>query len=240
MYSVCILIYVCMYLYSYLFTHGISGLAARGDWEQFEVWLKTTIEWSQGYIPRPWLSEFGDAIGDGETVNTEMLWEAMIMRVWRCTLRQWLSEFGDALWGRDRMSLKRHLEAVIVRTSRLWSSKFGDALGGSERVNSELHSELWLSEFWDALAAGYDQGRFEEYMAVVDVEAVYWRCTRCWDSIHRLVNSKPWEYDEMTLPWKLLYRTGWSQSICREVRRKLKLHSGVNSKLIEWRDNRQS
>jgi len=44
MHSVCILIYVSMYLYSYLSTHGISGLAARGDCQQFEVRLKMTIE----------------------------------------------------------------------------------------------------------------------------------------------------------------------------------------------------
>jgi len=42
--SYCILIYVSMYLYSYLSTHGISGLAASGDSEQLEVRLKMTIE----------------------------------------------------------------------------------------------------------------------------------------------------------------------------------------------------
>jgi len=50
------------------------------------------------------------------------------------------------------------------------------------------------------------------------------------DSIHQLVNSQPWECDKVTLPLKLLWRTGWWQSIGREVRRKLKIHSGVNSK----------
>jgi len=42
MHSVCILIYISMYLYSYLSTHGISVLAARGDCQQFEVRLKMT------------------------------------------------------------------------------------------------------------------------------------------------------------------------------------------------------
>jgi len=37
---VCILIYVSMYLSSYLSTQGISGRAARGDCQQFEVPLK--------------------------------------------------------------------------------------------------------------------------------------------------------------------------------------------------------
>ena len=44
MYSVCSLIYVSMYLYSYPSTHGISGQAAGGAWEQFKVRLKITIE----------------------------------------------------------------------------------------------------------------------------------------------------------------------------------------------------
>jgi len=34
----------------------------------------------------------------------------------------------------------------------------------------------------------------------------------------------------VTLPLKLLWRTGWWRSSGREVRRKLKLHSGVNLK----------
>jgi len=43
MHSVSMLIYVSIYLYSYLSTHGISGLAACGDFQQFEVRLKMTI-----------------------------------------------------------------------------------------------------------------------------------------------------------------------------------------------------
>jgi len=103
-----------------------------------------------------------------------------------------------------------------------------------------MHSELWLSELRDALAAGYDRGWLEEYLEVVDLEAVDGRRARRCDSIHRLVNSKPWECDEVTLPLKLLQRTGWWHWICREVRRELKLHSGVKSKSREWWDDRQS
>jgi len=57
------------------------------------------------------------------------------------------------------------------------------------------------------------------------------RWTACRDSIHQLVNSQLWECDKVTLPLKLLWRTGWWGSISREVHRKLKLHSQVNSKL---------
>ena len=43
-----------MYLYSYLSTHGISGLAARGDCQQFEVRLKmTTNMYSPQLSPPP-------------------------------------------------------------------------------------------------------------------------------------------------------------------------------------------
>jgi len=35
---------LCIYRDSYLSTHGISGLAARGDCQQFKLRLKMTIE----------------------------------------------------------------------------------------------------------------------------------------------------------------------------------------------------
>jgi len=69
MYSVCILIYVSVYLYSYQSTHGISGLAAGGAWEQIEVHLKMTIEWTQRYTPKLWSTEFGDAVRGREQAS---------------------------------------------------------------------------------------------------------------------------------------------------------------------------
>jgi len=53
MYSVCILIYVSMYLYSYLARHGISELPARGDFQQIEVRVKITLKLTQINTPRP-------------------------------------------------------------------------------------------------------------------------------------------------------------------------------------------
>jgi len=122
----------------------------------------------------------------------------------------WLSsELRDTLSGRDRASLELQLETEIEWTQsctgRLWSSGYGHALGGRDRGNSEMHSELWSNEYRDALAAGYDRGRLEEYMEAVDLEAVDGRRASCWDSIDRLVNSKPWECDEATVPLKLLW-----------------------------------
>ena len=58
-------------------------------------------------------------------------------------------------------------------------------------MNSEMHLEavierVWrctwrprLSELRDALAAGYDRGRLEENLEVVDLEAVDGRRARC-------------------------------------------------------------
>jgi hypothetical protein len=44
MYSVSVLIYVSMYLYSYPSMHSTSGLAAGGARQQFKERLKMTIE----------------------------------------------------------------------------------------------------------------------------------------------------------------------------------------------------
>jgi len=46
-------IYESMYLYSYPSTHDISGLAAEGASEQYEVSLKMTIEWTHRYTRSP-------------------------------------------------------------------------------------------------------------------------------------------------------------------------------------------
>jgi len=138
MHSVCILIYVSMYLYSYRSTHVISGLAARGDWEQLEVHLRMTMEWTQRYTPRPWSSEFGDAIGDRDWMNSEMHWEAVIERVWRCTWRPRVSELRDAMGGRDWASLDMHLEAEIQSTQRCTPS--------CDRASLEMHLQQAMIE----------------------------------------------------------------------------------------------
>jgi len=211
-----------MYLFIYIATNLQLRDTLRGrDRASLEMQLEIEIEWTQRCTGRPWPSEFGDALGGRGRVNSEMHFEAVIERVWRCSWRPRLSELRDTLGGRDRASLEMHLEAEIEWTeSCTWRP--------------------WSSEFGDALVAGYDRARLEEYLEVVDLEAVGGRRARCWDSIHRLLNSKPWECDKVTSPLKLLWRTGWWRWSGREVRRKLKQHSGVNSKSWEWRDDRQS
>ena len=249
MHSVCILIYVSMYLCIYIATYLhmvyldwqhtviVSNSRCAWRWRQIctpcrsvhlcypcisvhrpslindvlggrdraslEMQLQTEIEWTQGCTGRLWSTVFGDALWCHDQLNLEMHSEAVIELVWRCTWRRRSSELRAALGGRDRASLEMQLETEIEWTQRctgrLRSSEFGHALGGRDWVNSEMHSELWSSEFWDALAAGYDRGRLEENLEVVDLEAVDGRRARCPDSIHRLVNSKPWESALMEL-----------------------------------------
>ena len=129
---------------------------------------------------------------------------AVIVCNMRCAWKWRSSELRDTLQGRDWVSLEMQFGTKIEWTLRCnlrpWSSEVGDATGNRDWVNSEMHSELWSSEFRDSLAAGYDRGRLQEYLEVVDLEAVDGRRARCWNSIHRLVNLKPWECDEVTLP----------------------------------------
>ena len=291
MYSVSILIYVAMYLYSNPYTPGISALTAGGAWKQFEARLKMTIRWTQWYTPRPWSSEFRDAIGERDWVDPEIHWEAVMEQVcrwnwstrlselrdaywgcdwanlemhlgteieWtqRCTRRPWLSEVGNAIGGGEWAILEMHFEAVIERVWRCnWRpglSELGDTLWGRDQVSLEMHleamiewtwrctSQLRSSESGEALIAGYDWVRLEGYLAVVDEEGIDGRCARCWDSVHRLVQSEQWACDEVTLPLKLLWRTGMWRSISTEVRSKLNLQSVVNSKSWQWMDNRQT
>jgi len=157
MHSVCILIYVSMYLYSYLSRYGISGLAARGDWEKFEMRLRMTIEWTQRYTLRPWLSKFWHALGGLDRVNSDMhskLWsresfggrdpvnsemrcEAEIDWTHRCTCGPLWGKCGDELCGCDGASLEMHLW-------RPWSSEQRDALRGCYRASVEMHLQAMI------------------------------------------------------------------------------------------------
>ena len=87
MYSVCTLVDVSRYLYSYLSTHIISWLAAGGAWTQSEVHLKMTIEWTQRCSWRPLSCELRDILEGHYPVNWEIHLESMIKQVWKCTGR---------------------------------------------------------------------------------------------------------------------------------------------------------
>jgi len=49
------------------------------------------------------------------------------------------------------------------------------------------------------------------------------------ETIHQLVNLQLWECDNVTLPLSCQGELVDGSRSCREVRSKLKLHSGVNS-----------
>jgi hypothetical protein len=83
-----------------------------------------------------------------------------------------------------------HLEGVI---EQVWRCTWRPCSGGFGNRNRPS-----LDEYW---------------------EAVDGRCSGCGDSFHQLVNSPPWECDNVTL----------TLSSHGEAHRKLKLHSGVNS-----------
>jgi len=195
--------------------------------------FEAMIEWVWRWTWRPGSSELRDALWTPDRASLEMLLEAEIEWTQRGTGRPWSREFGEALWGPWKSKiLEMHFEAVIDVIERVWrctlrpwSSQFGDAIGHRDWVNSEMHSE---AVNWASLDMDFD------------LEVVDGRCARCWDSTHWLGNSKRWECDEVTSPLKLLWRTGWWQLICWEVCWKLKVHSGVNSALREWMDDRQS
>jgi len=92
--------YLCIYIATYLHTeyldlqHAVieSNSWCAWRWRSSELrdtlpgrdraslkmQLEPEIEWTQRCTGRPWLSKFGDAIGDWDWVNTEMHWEALI------------------------------------------------------------------------------------------------------------------------------------------------------------------
>jgi hypothetical protein len=76
-------------------------------------------------------------------VNSEMPWEPIFNRVWRCTCRPRLSELRDALECCHQTSLQKNMEAKIESTPRgtstARSSAFGDALGARDRASLEIH-----------------------------------------------------------------------------------------------------
>jgi len=84
-------VFTSRYLYSYLSTHGISGLAAGDTWEQLKVHRKMTINSTQRFIPLPYWSELEEAFGGWNWATPVMRWEAIHRWAWRGTLRLWLN-----------------------------------------------------------------------------------------------------------------------------------------------------
>jgi len=67
-----------------LYIHTTAVAPWRCTWSRvFERNLETQIEWTQRCTWRPWLSEFGYALGDCDRASLEMDLEAMIVRTCR-------------------------------------------------------------------------------------------------------------------------------------------------------------
>jgi len=194
--------------------------------------LEVMIEQDGICTLRPGSNELRDTLPGHDRASLEMHLEAEIKWTQRHTWRPWSSEFRDVLRGLDQMNSEIHSEAVIERiwwcTCRPKSSELRDAVGGHDRVTMEVHLAAVIIRVWRCTWRLLSSEIGGVLLEVVDLEAVDGRCTGCWDSIHRLVNSKLWECDKVTLPLKLFWRTGLWRWICTEVRWKLKLRSGVN------------
>jgi len=120
------------------------------------------------YTPRPWSSEFEDALGGCDQVSLEMHLEAIMVRDRRSTWRVWLSKFGDELGGRDWASSEMHLQAMMEwdRTGTWrWSM---DGAPGAENLftsySTRIHGNvtgglyIWvLVETWSLAVNGVDQ-----------------------------------------------------------------------------------
>jgi len=70
---------------------------------------------------------------------------------------------------------------------------------------------------------GRNRASLDEYW-----EAVDGRHAGCWDSVHQLFDSQPWECDKVTLSLSSHGDLADGGRSCREARRKLKLHSEVD------------
>ena len=139
------LVFWSMYPYSYLSTQSISGLAAGGTGEQWKVRLKITIEWTQRYTPRPWLSKFKGVPEGSNQAYFAIHFDVMIKWTKRCTGRLWWSEFGDALGGNDHANF----EAVIKRDwTSTWRRSMDGVLGAQTLFISELTPKRWNLTRW--------------------------------------------------------------------------------------------
>ena len=132
---------VSMYLYSYPSIHDIPRPGAGSGWEQFEVCLKLTNEWTQRHTPRPWSRECQDKLPEVNQAKLQLHLEAVIEWTYRGTPRSWTIVFENALGGRNRTSLNMH---------------FGGHDLASLKTLLEAAWSSWLSEFrshhWASLA----------------------------------------------------------------------------------------
>jgi len=112
-----------------LLINDVLGCRDQASWETH---FEAEIKWTQRYTPRPWSSEFGDALWGRDRARLEMQLETNIEWTQRCTGRPWSSKLGDAIGDRDWVNSEMHWEALIERvwtcTWRPRSSEHRDEL----------------------------------------------------------------------------------------------------------------
>ena len=101
-----------MYQYSYPSTISIAELAAGGAWEKFKIHLKMTIECTQKYTARPWLSKYRDELGSGNGANSRIHVETVIKWTSKWILIMCSRGLGDALGGHDHANFDGLVEEV--------------------------------------------------------------------------------------------------------------------------------
>jgi len=156
MHSVCILIYVSMYLCIYIATYLHTVYL---DWQHAVIVSNSRCAWRWRRICTPRRSVhlhypcisihppslINNVLGGCDRVSLEMQLQTEIEWTQRCPWRRWSSEFGDALGGWDRVNSEIHSEAVIeqvwICTWRPRSSELRDALGGRDRASLDMHLE---------------------------------------------------------------------------------------------------
>jgi len=86
--------YTCISIRPLLLINDVPGGIDQASWGMH---FEAEIKWTQRYTWRPGSSNFSDALGDRDWVNSEMHWEAVIERVWRCTCRLRSTAIGGVL-----------------------------------------------------------------------------------------------------------------------------------------------
>jgi hypothetical protein len=121
----------------------MSGLAAGGA---------SVNEWTERCTWRLRSSEFGDALGGRNRVNSEMHLEAGIKLNSRMHLEAMIELGRRRIWRQRSCYSEMHLEAMIERlwgcTGRPWWSEHRDILGCRNRVSFELHLEVMMKKDW--------------------------------------------------------------------------------------------
>jgi len=158
MYSLCILIYVSMYIWIYIATHLQTGNLA---------WQQAVQESNSNSAYKYQSSNLRETLPVCNPATIEKHLEAVIMRTWRA----YLGEFRDTHDGVDWASLETHLEAMIKQVCRGSWTPSACEHGG----RNQMCSEICTWRLWSCNLGGHNQRTLKITLEAV-IERV-WRCT---------------------------------------------------------------